>query len=326
MSTPTVTHLRRLQLFRRWTRVELAAIAKVARLRHVPVQTVLFREGDRGDVGYAVVSGQVAIRKESLSHEETAITTLTIGPGEFFGELSLLDAGPRSSTAITTEPCTLVIITKAAFSRLLQRDPRVGAKLFLLLIKRLGPRIRQMNTELMALYETGKAIGASDALEPFLERLLTIALRATSARRGCIFLANEVTNQWDVTVTCGAPPPPNDPLPLDDQRTLLGHCAHTREPLLIDPNRGYITTPPPIPQPYESPTMLLVPILIGQRAIGVVFLGDKRSTQGHACPFRPDDRNLCSVLAAQAAATIERIKLASENTAREQLKQVRFSL
>ena len=319
MTMPTIAQLRTLRLFKTWTHAELAALARVARLRRLPTHAILFREGDVGDTGYAVLTGRVAIRKEALSHDERAITTLTIDPGEFFGELSLLDAGPRSSTAVTVEASTLLIITKRAFARLLLQHPRVGAKLFLLLIKRLGPRIRQMNTELMALYEVGKAIGASERLAPFVERLLTIAVRATAARRGLVFLANDVTGCWDVAASVGAVPP-FDPPPLDDRDTRIGQCAQRREALLVN------LASEPAAQPYESSIMLLVPILVDERVAGIVLLGDKRSETGHPVAFRQDDRNLCTTLAAQAASTIDRIKLTAENAAREQLKQVRFSL
>src|SRR5512133_3849775 len=85
---------------------ELTRIAQTMARRRYRRHEVIFHEGDPGDSLHIVVEGRVKITRESLEGEEAIVVTL--GPGETFGELVLLDGAARSATATAMEPTETV--------------------------------------------------------------------------------------------------------------------------------------------------------------------------------------------------------------------------
>jgi YihY family inner membrane protein len=80
---------------------------------------VVFHQGERGDRMFYVLSGSI-----SISREGSLIRTM--GPGEYFGEMSMLLAAPRSATVMVTEPTTrLVSLSKTNFELILQDNPEI---------------------------------------------------------------------------------------------------------------------------------------------------------------------------------------------------------
>jgi CRP/FNR family transcriptional regulator, cyclic AMP receptor protein len=92
---------------------ELTRIAETMGRRRYRRHEVIFHEGDPGDSLHVVVAGRVKITRESAEGEEAIVATL--GPGETFGELVLLDAAARSATATAMEPTETVTLSRAAF-------------------------------------------------------------------------------------------------------------------------------------------------------------------------------------------------------------------
>src|SRR5437879_2717458 len=81
----------------------------------------MFHQGDPGDRLYVVARGLVKVFTASESGEEMLLATLR--PPDMFGELALIDGGPRSASTATLEPTTLLVITRTAFLDLLRRYP-----------------------------------------------------------------------------------------------------------------------------------------------------------------------------------------------------------
>lgn len=96
--------------------IELTRIAQTMARRRFRRHEVIFHEGDPGDSLHVVVEGRVKITRQSLEGEEAIIATL--GAGETFGELVLLDGSARSATATAMEPTETVVLTRANFERL----------------------------------------------------------------------------------------------------------------------------------------------------------------------------------------------------------------
>jgi CRP-like cAMP-binding protein len=86
--------------------------------------SVLFRSGDAADCGYVVQHGAFRISLDDGSDFET-----TAGPGTLIGELALLVAMPRPSTAIALEHCGVIRITRSLFQRVLDSDPAAARRL-----------------------------------------------------------------------------------------------------------------------------------------------------------------------------------------------------
>jgi CRP/FNR family transcriptional regulator, cyclic AMP receptor protein len=95
---------------------ELTRIAQTMLRRRFRRGEVIFHEGDPGDSLHVIVAGRVKITRESMEGDEAIVVTL--GPGETFGELVLLDGAARSASAIAMEPTETVILTRAHFERL----------------------------------------------------------------------------------------------------------------------------------------------------------------------------------------------------------------
>src|ERR1700751_2008025 len=96
-------------------------VARQARRRRFRRNEVIFHQGDPGDSLHVVVSGSVKIVLPSTEGEEAIIATLR--PGDFFGELALLDGAPRSATATALEPSETLVLPRPVFFELLDTIP-----------------------------------------------------------------------------------------------------------------------------------------------------------------------------------------------------------
>jgi CRP-like cAMP-binding protein len=115
-----VTSLRDSCLFERADAAALAAIARHLRRRRFRRGETIFHQGDPGDALHIVSSGAVKIVLPSLEGEEAIIATLR--PGDFFGELALLDGAPRSATAVALEATETWTLPRAEFLAMLDQD------------------------------------------------------------------------------------------------------------------------------------------------------------------------------------------------------------
>jgi len=112
---------------------ELGGIAEEV---EVKPGTVLTHEGRHEGFFFAIVSGSVRI-------ERGGQTVNTMGPGDFLGEIALLDAGPRTATAVAETPATLLKITNEAFSQLIDESADVRTAV----LAAAGARLRAMDSE-----------------------------------------------------------------------------------------------------------------------------------------------------------------------------------
>jgi CRP/FNR family transcriptional regulator, cyclic AMP receptor protein len=102
--------------------------------------TVLFEEGQRGDFMYVVQSGEVEIRR-MVGDDERLIAVLP--PGEFFGEMAILNARPRSATAVVRMDARLLVIEGRTFEAMLRARPEIALRI----IKSLALRLEAANQQ-----------------------------------------------------------------------------------------------------------------------------------------------------------------------------------
>lgn len=100
------------------------------------------RQGDPGNGMYMVLEGELRARL-MIGGKEAILAT--IQPGDFFGEISLIDEGPRSADVVANTAATLLKVSKSNFQRLLARAPELAAPFLLALSKTLSARIRADN-------------------------------------------------------------------------------------------------------------------------------------------------------------------------------------
>ena len=107
--------------------------------------TVLVKEGSTGNWAYEIVSGKVEV---STLHKRRKMVLARLGPKQWFGELGLVSDAPRTASVVAASDCTLRVITRKTFDRLLRRNP----KALYPLLKSLFERLREMNARyLMAI-------------------------------------------------------------------------------------------------------------------------------------------------------------------------------
>jgi anti-anti-sigma regulatory factor len=106
--------------------------------------TVVFREGDDGRELYIIARGSASVRIR-LSGDNREKRLATFAAGTVFGELALLDAGPRSATVQADEDLVCYVLTEHAFAQLAKEHEAVAIKLLAGLGRELGRRLRRAN-------------------------------------------------------------------------------------------------------------------------------------------------------------------------------------
>jgi CRP-like cAMP-binding protein len=161
----------------------LQALAIHTRRRRFPAHEALFHEGDPGYTLYVIVSGHVHIQTTTASGETVHLARR--GPGEHFGELSLIDGKPRMADAVTDDPCELLMLDHAHFVRCVEQSPRLA----LSVMACLADRLRQAATHL----ETHQEL---DVLGRVAQTLLELAAaHGTEESAGGLRIGVKITQQ-----------------------------------------------------------------------------------------------------------------------------------
>ncbi len=143
-SSVTIDALRSLPVFESLPVERLMPIARVAVFRKVPRGATILRAGDRTDFVYFILSGGLKVLVSDEEGREVIFSNL--GPGEFFGEMGVLDDNPRSATVISTTPCELIVIAKSDFKRCLAENFDVSLYIMRSLVKRLRNADRKIES------------------------------------------------------------------------------------------------------------------------------------------------------------------------------------
>ena len=134
--------LRRIKVFAGLADEQLTRLVKNMEIREVKPFEEVVRMGTPGDAMYLILQGEMRVRMV-IEGKESLITTLNAG--DFFGEISLFDHGPRSADVIANSPSTLLCFTAAAFERIIRTAPEIAAPFLLAMGKTLTSRIRADN-------------------------------------------------------------------------------------------------------------------------------------------------------------------------------------
>jgi len=124
-----IERLKEIPIFEGCSQRQLRSVAKIARVFDVAADTVLARAGEPGDEFFLIIDGSVWVE---VSSEKRVL----LHPGEFFGEMSILDGGPRSATIVADTPVRLLVITRRHFSMLLKDVPGLTQTVMATLSKR----------------------------------------------------------------------------------------------------------------------------------------------------------------------------------------------
>lgn len=134
--------LKKVPLFSAIPEEALTAFAELVRERSYPKGSVILFEDDPGDALYLVVEGQVKVVLIGEDGREVILSVL--GPGTFFGEMSLLDDEPRSAHVIAMEDAAVLALRREDFQARLRASPEVA----IALLKELSRRLRRADEKI----------------------------------------------------------------------------------------------------------------------------------------------------------------------------------
>jgi len=130
-------------MFKDLTSTELINIAPLFFEKNYSKNSTLFVEGMSGEILYCIRKGSVNITQKAANGQEMVLATLK--EGEFLGEMSLIDNRPRTATARVAEDSSLLVMTKKAFTALLEKHPDTALKILLVFLKIANERLRKAN-------------------------------------------------------------------------------------------------------------------------------------------------------------------------------------
>jgi CRP-like cAMP-binding protein len=128
--------LRSVSIFAHLDPAEVAAVERLAEARDYPEGAVVLSQEDAGDALYVLARGKVKVVLYGESGREI-ILSIFKSPGDFFGEMSLLDDEPRSASVIAVDPSRLLVVSRRDFRAHLERHPRTALRVLTELSRRL---------------------------------------------------------------------------------------------------------------------------------------------------------------------------------------------
>lgn len=112
--------------------------------RTFPAGTVLFSEGEAGEEMYVIQSGRVQLTRQVRGSE---VHLATLPPGEFFGEMAIVNRRPRSATATVIDEAQLLVIDARTFEAMIRGNTEIAVRF----IKKLAGRLAQANAQVEVL-------------------------------------------------------------------------------------------------------------------------------------------------------------------------------
>jgi CRP/FNR family cyclic AMP-dependent transcriptional regulator len=136
--------LRSVPLFASFSEEPLRLLATVVTRRSVARSTIIMAAGDPTDSLYIVLSGRLKVMMSDADGKEVILTIL--GPGEFFGEMGLIDDAPRSASVVAIESCELLAITRRDFKKCLAENLEMSMAVMRGLVRRLREADRKIGS------------------------------------------------------------------------------------------------------------------------------------------------------------------------------------
>ena len=137
--------LRRIKILAELNDAQLDHLLSYLELQRVSQWSTVVRQGEQGDAMYLVLAGE--LRARTMAGERETILG-TFSAGDFFGDMSLFDHGPRSADVIANVDSTVLRISVTAFDRLTREAPALATPFLRATAKTLSARIRASNKRL----------------------------------------------------------------------------------------------------------------------------------------------------------------------------------
>ncbi len=102
----------------------------------------IVKQGEHGDAMFLILEGEARV---SLRNQGKEDAVAVLGVGDFFGEVALLDEGPRSADVVANKDCILLKLTKSDFEKMLAGHSELASRFLLAMNRHLGARLRATN-------------------------------------------------------------------------------------------------------------------------------------------------------------------------------------
>jgi CRP/FNR family transcriptional regulator, cyclic AMP receptor protein len=142
--------LKKVTLFEGLTSEQLQKVAAIAKEKQFQGADRIFKEGERGDEFFVIMSGRVRISKNVPGVGEEALAILE--PGSYFGEMALIDDTPRSADAFAHIPATVAAIKRDQLDALMFTDKDIAYVLLWTFVRTLSDRLRETNDKIKAFF------------------------------------------------------------------------------------------------------------------------------------------------------------------------------
>lgn len=152
--TDRLEQLKGVELFSGLKPQALELVARIAGEEEHKRNEKIFRHGDPGEKLYLILEGKVRISREIPGMGEEALAVL--GKGQIFGEMALLDEGPRSADAIAHETCRVLTVPRDGFDDLLYMNKELAYEVLWSIVRMLLKRLRETNDKLTFLSTSNK--------------------------------------------------------------------------------------------------------------------------------------------------------------------------
>jgi CRP/FNR family transcriptional regulator, cyclic AMP receptor protein len=136
--------LKAVPLFASFPDDQLRMLTPVITRRSLPRSTTVMASGDPTDSLYIVLSGRLKVMMSDAEGKEVILSIL--GPGEFFGEMGLIDDAPRSASVVSIEACELLSIAKRDFKKCLAENFEMAQAVMRGLVRRLRDADRKIGS------------------------------------------------------------------------------------------------------------------------------------------------------------------------------------
>ena len=136
--------LKAVPLFASFPDDQLRLLTPVITRRSLPRSTTVMASGDATDSLYIVLSGRLKVMMSDAEGKEVILSIL--GPGEFFGEMGLIDDAPRSASVVSIEACELLSIAKRDFKKCLAENFEMAQAVMRGLVRRLRDADRKIGS------------------------------------------------------------------------------------------------------------------------------------------------------------------------------------
>jgi CRP-like cAMP-binding protein len=138
----TLHFFKEIVLFKNLPNHDLARLVRKMMQKTYAPGDIVFQEGDMGRAFFVVAEGRVTVTRRNVGTGQEDVVA-QFGPGEFFGEMVLLDELPRSATCRVTEPTRLYVMYKDYFDSLVTESPWAAAPILHTLARLLSARLRR---------------------------------------------------------------------------------------------------------------------------------------------------------------------------------------